>query len=370
MNLGDDVNASAARIIFSRGAEMKSSRQHSCRRVECMPLCEQDLVNDGRLRMGTRLINSCVYVCKYGQIHVCSPDRCHEYIGDPNGTCHITGLHHGNTEGERAYVPPEKRTAHFKKKPAATAVPTLLAPVKREREAEPPPPRAIIKLEPGLDYVGAAAAAVAPAERPVKKHHPGGNRRKAVPLDKRSDEAENIVTQLLYSKVRNTIIAAKREKLEKEKRRAIKAYYAERERKTFPIWAEVVGIKAICDMDLPQMRKLKRNDQRIERYVKIIMRSWEIVIATPWGAQNPGLKFVAHALSVLYKMRKGLTIKGMEFLPFDEFLFHLPVPVDLPQYDPALPSNMVTEGMKNLESAYRSALAAGIPPNDLALDPI
>jgi len=131
---------------------------------------------------------------------------------------------------------------------------------------------------------------------------------------------------------------------------------------------QVVGISAICDMDLPGMRTLVRNEPRVERYVNIILRTWEIVTSTPWGALNPGLKFTAHALSVLYKMRKGLVVNGHEFLPFDEFLFHLPNQIDLPQYDPGYTSSMVTEGKKNLENAYRSAMAAGATVESLSLE--
>ena len=129
----------------------------------------------------------------------------------------------------------------------------------------------------------------------------------------------------------------------------------------------IEGIKAICDMDLPQLRNLVRNEERINHYVNIIVRTWEIVTASPWGKANPGLKYVAHALSVLFKMRKGLVIRKLEFLPLDPYLFHLPLRIDLPLYDTAYNSSMVTEGMKNLESAYRSALDAGTPVSMLSL---
>jgi len=234
MNPDDTINASAARIMHARGShEMRPSRHHTCRRSECQPICEQDLVNDGRLRPGTRLIHSQVYVCRYGQIHVCSADRCREYIGTHEGVCPISGIYHGHTEGERAYVAPEKRTAHFKRQPMDVSGKG----VKRERDALDTPvhaTRQIIKLEPNLEPE--------PQPRPIKRAPvpapKGGNRRKPVSVERRRDEAEIIVSQLLYSKVRHQIIQQKRDKLEKEKRRAIKAYYTERAGVTFPIWAE------------------------------------------------------------------------------------------------------------------------------------
>ena len=49
MNPDDAVQASAARISLARGQEMRGARSHQCRRRDCLPLCEIDLMNDGRL---------------------------------------------------------------------------------------------------------------------------------------------------------------------------------------------------------------------------------------------------------------------------------------------------------------------------------
>lgn len=40
---------------------------------------------------------------------------CTLYIGTHNGVCPVTGIYHGHTEGEKAWVMPEKRTAHFRR---------------------------------------------------------------------------------------------------------------------------------------------------------------------------------------------------------------------------------------------------------------
>ena len=379
MNPDDAINASAARITLARGTEMRDARAHHCRRRDCQPQCEMDLINDGRLRQGTRVIDPRVYVCIYGQIHVCSSDKCRDYVGTHEGVCPLTGLYHGHTEGERAYVAPEKRTAHFKRSgtglgslQALTQQPDARGGVKRivedaadndEMDLVP------VKKEPRLGVAPDPPPSTEPAAAAKRRgnHHNGGARRRAVPMAQRHAEAEIIVTQLLYSNVRQAIVSEKRAALEAEKRRAVRAYYNDRKAVTFPIMVEIEGIRAICDMEVPTMRRLVRNEDRIEHYIRIILRTWEIVTVSPWGKANPGLKFVAHALSVLFKMRKGLTIQGIEFLPFDPYLFHLPLRIDLPLYDPGYNSSMVTEGMKNLESAYRSALETGTPVADLML---
>ncbi len=61
-------------------------------------------------------------------------------------------------------------------------------------------------------------------------------------------------------------------------------------------------------------------------------------------------------------------IRGFQFLPHDSYLFALPNRIDLPYYGEAFTSSIVTEGMKNVKRAYRSALEAGWPPANLSLD--
>jgi len=431
MNPDDVINASAARIINARSQEMRASRVHTCRRQSCFPLCEQDLIDDGRLRPGTVKIDPRVYVCIHKQascqiaccatcqsdasvctvnwrgkkIHVCSADRCQEYIGTHEGVCPLTGLYHGHTEGERAYVPPEKRTAHFKKgSSGGGAFQSLRTTIKRDRDEDtssigsiPQPAKPVsaeyvlvdVKQEPGLMPIAVPVKVEAQPLTPQQQQHPP-KRRRQVSVESRRDAAEAIVCQLLYSDTRKLINNEKRARLEQEKRRAIRSYYADCRGVTFPIWMVVIGLqvcawslfvfacalsdmkipreKAQFDMELKHMAILRRRQERVDRYVDIIMRTWDIVTSSPWWRDNPGLKFTAHALSVLYKMRKGLVIDRTEFLPFDEFLFHLPNRIDLPMFSESFSSSMVTEGMKNLERAYRVALEAGTPDSALKLN--
>jgi hypothetical protein len=91
------------------------------------------------------------------------------------------------------------------------------------------------------------------------------------------------------------------------------------------------------------------------------------VTESPWGAQNPGFRFEAHALSVMYKMRKGLVIGKMVLLPQDNYLFCLPLRIDLPFFGKNFHSKVVTSGMKNIAAAYESAIAAKWAPERLLL---
>jgi len=395
MNALDAINASAMRIMMARGSEICPARSHTCRQRDCAPMCELDLMNQGRMVMG-KIIDSHVYVCIYQQIHVCDPDRCQDYLDRPDGVCPITGLYHGQVDSERGYVKPEKRLARYKPglsvlKRARTVEPEPLTQEEQvrllfaqgpgdqgdqeveeqrdpEEEAEVNPSPVPVLPESGFYSFGSAVVKKPKTtKRGPGKGGRGVGRKKAVSLDRRREEAEAVVTQLLYSSTRRAINQEKRTRLEDEKLKALAAYYKDREGVTFPIMVEVEGIKAIYDVDLPTLRNLKRDDRRIDHYVRIIVRTWEIVTSSPWGAQNPGYKFVAHALSILYKMRSGLKLGDLQLLPFDSYLYALPQRGDLIKYDEHYNSSIVTEGMKHIRSAYESALANGWPPSSLAL---
>jgi hypothetical protein len=119
------------------------------------------------------------------------------------------------------------------------------------------------------------------------------------------EDAAAIISQLLYSDERKKINEQKREKNEICKQRVKKAYYDDREGVTIPIMTEMMNKIAPFDMKIPHMRILERDEQRIKHYANIVLQSWKIVTESPWGANNPGFRFEAHTLSVMYKMRKG-----------------------------------------------------------------
>jgi uncharacterized membrane protein YccC len=60
------------------------------------------------------MCNPCVYVCRMGQIHVCTPDECTYYVGTHEGACPLTRLYHGHTRGDTGFIPVDKRTYRFK----------------------------------------------------------------------------------------------------------------------------------------------------------------------------------------------------------------------------------------------------------------
>lgn len=100
-------------IAHRRDVSMQTyGEEHDCVRTRCGPYtCEMDLPRDAKYEVR----NPCVYVCRMGQIHLCTADECTHYLGTHEGTCTLTNLYHGHTRGDTGYVPPDKRTWHFKR---------------------------------------------------------------------------------------------------------------------------------------------------------------------------------------------------------------------------------------------------------------
>ena len=110
------IELAAQKIIDQRKNVMSTNtRQHTCSKKYCDPVSELTLIETGLLPRSSAIFHPAVYVCVFRQLHVCTPDRCMEFVGTADGVCPVTGIYHGHTEGEKAWVMPEKRTAHFKR---------------------------------------------------------------------------------------------------------------------------------------------------------------------------------------------------------------------------------------------------------------
>ena len=92
--LNDSIVSSHQRIWNARGLNVGADRSHECRVNICDPCCERDMITLGRL--AGPIVNPNVYVCKFGRIHVCTPETCeHTFYDVGVRTCKITGRQHG-----------------------------------------------------------------------------------------------------------------------------------------------------------------------------------------------------------------------------------------------------------------------------------
>lgn len=117
---------------------------HDCMRQRCGPYtCEMDVMAASRNGGDRQIQNPCVYVCRMGQIHVCTPDECAYYVGTHEGTCTLTNLFHGHTRGDTGYVPPDKRTWHFKRGDTKPAPSQSMRKAGKEHGFAAPPPMVV-----------------------------------------------------------------------------------------------------------------------------------------------------------------------------------------------------------------------------------
>ena len=381
---------SAVRIVNAR-KDMERHGAHECEAQRCLPiLSEHDLIQKGLLSPLDPILCPSVYVCRFGQIHVCTADACDAYIGTHTGTCPLTGAYHGHTRGDTGYIPIEKRTGGYKRgdkrvpliKEQQKDIATLVTPangfasifssgrpvvvVHPSHRAEAPAPQ--------VAAASAAVVVVAPdnSKKPTRRETKKRQRDTDIQMSEKKIQrlsacAEEIIVQLLYSADRAAINQAKRDQLASERDQIVKNYYNERRNVTFPIMVDVVNIYAGFAVLTPHLVVLKRDDDRIQRYVKMSLFTWETVIRSPWGKDNPGTRFESHVMSLLYRMRRGLVLNGVEIIPQDKYMFYLPLRIDLPLYGVKYESGTVTQGMKNLKSAYVSAVQAGINPDTLVV---
>lgn len=417
---GDKIMQAADRITRAR-RDMSTYGPHECEARRCQPLLsEYDLIAKNALSPNDPIICPSVYVCRFGQIHVCTADMCDAYIGTHNGTCPLTGAYHGHTRGDTGYIPVEKRTGGYKRGDkrvplfTPSMAPAVSTPQKRHKpgdgddnnegevastfgmlfgktqEAEsspvaaapsPPSQQAVVgksvlsatlkmgrkrQKKPPKEPAAAAAAASVPVRKRQRDTDPNMSDRKIARL---SAIAEDIIVHLLYSPERKAINAQKRNEIYAQETQALRNYYVS-VKDTVAVIVDLVTIKAQYEMQrkLPHMAvTLKRNQERIERYVKMCLATWEVVIRSPWGRENQGTRFDSHVISLLYRMRRGMTIGGVNVIPQDRYLFYLPLRIDLPLYGDKYESGIVTNGMKHLKVAYTSAIEAGVDPTSLVL---
>jgi hypothetical protein len=403
----------AKTIIQALGrAVVTKHEQHTCNREYCHPVSELDLKNRGVLPGSYVPYNPSVYVCQLRSIHVCTADDCSLYTGTHNGTCPITGIYHGHTEGEKAYVMPEKRTATFRRTGLAKGMQSstnlalqaqaqrehergiqhILCEEEEEEEGDNEDDDAIRasslnnvfgvlttltkKRTREQEIASTADASVVIDTSPAPPPDPVPTKKKikyAQPTERTvqhlRDVAENIVQTLLYSKERVHLNAQKRKQLMEAKEQETRNYYhAVAVARRIPVMVDVLVLVAKYDMEAPYLNILRPNAKKVSHYVDVVVQTWFAITRSPWIQENPGFQFHTHAFCVLYMMRKGLNINGVVVIPKVRFMTNLPVRVDLPVFGKNFCSKVLTNGQKAIKAAFQSMYAHGMPEHTYMLN--
>ena len=334
------------------------------------------------------MCNPCVYVCRMGQIHVCTPDECTHYIGTHEGACPLTRLYHGHTRGDTGFIPVDKRTWRFKhndtkplpigknsgKEHGFAQPPPLVVEFRRRladesqkqrkpRQEEPVPqtfdlatfdPFTLLKQQKNPLSVSVAAAAApggsikddlerekqvpapllkdkskkkgkqltAAAAAKKKKTRNGPVKKRKLNKDLLKSEAEvarllevagNTVTTLLYSDKRKLFNDRKREILEGQRDQEVAAYYQTRG-SLIPIAVDVMTIIAKYERYPPYLAILRRDNDLIRYYSEVALETWRVIVNSPWAEKNPGANFENHAMTILYVIRRGLSVNGAQVI--------------------------------------------------------
>jgi len=319
--LVQELKAKRTDIIFGGNEKI---RNHTCSARECDPIS----------------INSNVYLCKYGVIHVCSETRCEYYTHRPNKTCPISGIVMEHTI--IAHNTYDKNDARTWKKESE-----LVAAVS-ERDAKP-------------------------KKASIVKHHPS--------TKVLTNTAEEVVTQLLYSQHRVRCNDAATQNLEEKAKKSKQTYINERfKKRQLPYLSDLFRITAaVFSEELPYVI-YTFNHSLVQYYTAIIMQVWELVIkyAVPHKQKvfdvdsgfelMPRIDFDSIALATMYAMRQGMEFEGLSALPLDEFLQdNLPRLSDLDTYF-SISQNKVTRGTTLLLNVYQNAKNDGASMQEICLD--
>lgn len=128
-----------------------------------------------------------------------------------------------------------------------------------------------------------------------------------------SEIAESIIIALLFSDKRQQYNMRKRAVLEGQRDQAIALYYETRKR-VIPIAVEVAEIVARHEQHALYLAILPRNNELIAYYVRVVLETWRVIVNSPWADQNPGASFEGHAMTILYVLKRGLTVKVFFFI--------------------------------------------------------
>lgn len=301
-------------------------RNHACSQRECNPIC----------------INSNVYLCKFGVIHVCSETRCEYYAHQLNKTCPVSGIVMEHTlVSLNTYDKNDSRTW------------------KKESE-----------------LIASGSTAPTPANVIPKKP-----KKKQIDNKTLLFPAEEIIVQLLYSHHRVRCNEAALQNLEENAKKAKQTYINERfKKRQLPFLSDLCRITTtVFSKELPYVI-FTMNYAFIAYYKAIIMHVWQLVVkyAVPYKQKVydpqsgielvPRIDFDSIALAIMYAMRQGMEFEGMQALPLDEFLQdNLPRLSDLDTYF-SISQNKVTRGTTLLLNVYQNAKNDGASMHEICLD--
>lgn len=317
--------------IAQRVAEIRTDmvleryHPHMCERTYCLPQTEQHITH-------TPTANTTVFVCRFGQVHICDFDHCQCSV------CPISGACYGHGGGWSSYDPSDPRTYEMSRT-VDDEFPTFLV------------------LE------GLAPKETEPVLVKKRRTHYQNNGN----VIKR---AENVVETLLYSQERNKINTEYMQRQKKACTREKDTYVTQcKKNHQLPNMLSLDQINNRYKYNKPPLTIIKTDVERVAYYSDVIAQVYELVQRHSNAGSTDSQKIcvVSVAIATLYKMRQSFQLEEVTLLPRDQYLVdHLPATNDLPRFN--LDKKRFTSGEKLIEFAYDMAIKTGTPLHELQLE--
>jgi hypothetical protein len=330
MNRSDPRFTQAILTLRARKHDMSEERrEHACDARVCNPECDTSF--------------PCVYLCRYGSVHICTADECEYYSVTQTQTCPASGIQHGTITS--SFTQTDSRTWYSK-----------------------------IDVYGGGEGAGGGAGAGGVDPKPVRSFH------RVVPEEELKERASALVKLLLFSRHRVTCNNAAIAQHQQEANESTLTYHRQQEgARQFPYWTDIYRLNAhFASQPLPFV--LYEFNQNIhDYYVSICCQVWHKALrfyAPPDAKRydvdgvteiSPRLDFETLCLGVLYSMRQGRKARNLMLLPRDDFLLaNLPICSELPQF--GIERNRINKGEKIVSQTYENALAANAAAHEITID--
>ena len=294
MNRKKNKSRAEARVraaLCQKGELVESACAHVCETAFCRPQ------NEVALNLPGPPLDDSVYVCRYGQVHVCTEDECENVFG---GTCALSGRSHANHTGMSSYDKNDYRTWNS----------------------------------------GTHTA-----------RHYGANakRQRIKPLEPRVTQ---VITTLLYSPVRNDINKHSHKAYAEIFKRKVAQYVQENE---MPSIIQIEMMEEKYKNHNEKIPIIAYDHDAVERYTALILRTYSLV--KQYSLDPSKLETVA--VGVLYMLRQGFVAEGRTLFEIDSFLLHnLPSPSDLPRF--GYQKSSITKGKHQIQNVYNNLLREGV----------
>jgi len=239
---------------------------HACAAHYCDPQNEQALVRRGLLQ-GPCVLPEHVYVCKYGQTHVCNENEC---MAD--GACLVSGATMGLVHEYSSYNPQDARTWECTKDSATTNGP-------------------------------------------------------AVKRRKLYTQLEHLIDTLFYSPKRKDIVAHWNRQKSRQAKKYKDAYVKACETKRKPVnLIQLSMIERQYNLPCPIESHPERNLERLEQYIGMTLQLVDYIRVH--NAAADALCADSVCLGMLYKMQHGICMNDVQVLPADPWLVRVLPPIN------------------------------------------